>query len=135
MSILTDSVIWQDLQKHFSAVADLQMRDMFNDDPKRFDKFSLSFNDILFDYSKNRISDKTLPLLFKLARNRKLDESINAMFSGENINHTENRAVLHIALRNRSNHPIMVNGHNINADVNRVLAKMRIFCNAIHSGS
>jgi len=135
MSTLTDSVIWKDLQKHFSDIADLQMRDMFNADPKRFDKFSLSFNDILFDYSKNRISDKTLPLLFKLARHRKLDESIKAMFSGENINKTENRAVLHSALRNRSNRPIMVNGHDINADVNRVLAKMRIFCNAIHSGS
>ena len=134
MSSITDSVIWQDLQKHFSEVNNLQMRDMFNDDPHRFDKFSLRFNDILFDYSKNRITDKTLPLLFKLARQRKLEAKIEAMFAGEKINRTEQRAVLHIALRNRSNRPIMVDGRDVNVDVNKVLDKMRDFCDAVHSG-
>jgi glucose-6-phosphate isomerase len=135
MSSLTDSNTWQDLQNHFNDIADLQMRDMFADDPERFDKFSLCFKDILFDYSKNRITGQTLPLLFKLARERKLAEKIEAMFTGDKINQTENRAVLHIALRNRSNRPIMVNGQDVNADVNRVLAKMRVFCDAVHSGS
>ncbi len=135
MSSLTDSIIWHDLQNHFFDVADLQMRDMFDDDPNRFDKFSLCFNDILFDYSKNRITEQTLPLLFKLARERKLAKKIEAMFSGEKINQTENRAVLHIALRNRSDRPIVVNGQDVNVDVNRVLAKMRVFCDAVHSGS
>ena len=135
MSALTDSVIWHDLQNHFSEIADLQMRDMFDDDPHRFDKFSLCFNDILFDYSKNRITDKTLPLLFELARHRKLGAKIEAMFAGDIINPTEHRAVLHVALRNRSNRPILVNGHDVNIDVNQVLTKMRNFCDAIHSGS
>jgi len=135
MSSLTDSAIWHELQNHFTEVADIQMRDMFDNDPGRFDKFSLHFNDILFDYSKNRITDKTLPLLFKLARQRKLEEKIGAMFSGEEINQTEQRAVLHVALRNRSSRPIMVNGRDVNVDVNQVLAKMRVFCDAVHSGS
>ena len=135
MSSLTDSNTWHDLQNHFSEVADLQMRDMFADDPERFDKFSLCFKDILFDYSKSRITEQTLPLLFKLAKERKLDKQIEAMFAGDKINQTENRAVLHIALRNRSNRPIMVNSQDVNADVNRVLAKMRVFCDAVHSGS
>ncbi len=135
MSSLTDSVIWHDLQNHFSEVADLQMRDMFAEDSHRFDKFSLCFNDILFDYSKNRITEKTLSLLFKLARERKLDTKIEAMFAGEKINQTENRAVLHVALRNRSHRPILVDGHDVNVDVDQVLDKMRGFCDAVHTGS
>ncbi len=135
MSSLTDSVIWHDLQNHFSEVADLQMRDMFVEDSHRFDKFSLCFNDILFDYSKNRITEKTLSLLFKLARERKLDTKIEAMFAGEKINQTENRAVLHVALRNRSHRPILVDGHDVNVDVDQVLDKMRGFCDAVHTGS
>jgi len=135
MSSLTDSEIWHDLQNHFTEVVDLQMRDMFKDDPRRFDKFSLRFNDILFDYSKNRITEKTLPLLFELAKQRKLDVKIKAMFAGEKINQTEQRAVLHVALRNRSNRPIMVDGNDVNVDVNHVLDKMRVFCDAVHTGS
>jgi len=135
MSTLTDSIIWHDLQNHFNDIADVQMRDLFDDDPKRFDKFSICFNDILFDFSKNRMTEKTLSLLFQLARERKLDKKIEAMFTGEKINQTENRAVLHIALRNRSNGPIRVNGQDINTDVNQVLDKMRVFCDAVHSGS
>jgi glucose-6-phosphate isomerase len=134
MSSLTDSSIWHELQHHFHEVAELQMRDLFAADPQRFDKFSLCFNDILFDYSKNRITDKTLPLLFALAKQRKLDDKIKAMFAGEKINQSEQRAVLHVALRNRSQHSIMVNGRDVNADVNQVLDKIRGFCDAVHSG-
>ena len=134
MSLLTDSVSWQALEKHFNEVKDLQMRDLFEADPHRFDKFSLHFNDILFDFSKNRITDKTLPLLFELARESKIAEKIEAMFSGEVINQSEQRAVLHIALRNRSQRPIFVNGRDVNSDVNQVLEKMRVFCDAVHSG-
>ncbi len=134
MSSLTDSSIWHELQHHFHEVAELQMRDLFAADPQRFDKFSLCFNDILFDYSKNRITDKTLPLLFALAKQRKLDDKIKAMFAGEKINQSEQRAVLHVALRNRSQHSIMVNGRDVNADVNQVLDKIRDFCDAVHSG-
>ncbi len=134
MSLLTDSSIWHELQHHFHEVAELQMRDLFAADPQRFDKFSLCFNDILFDYSKNRITDKTLPLLFALAKQRKLDDKIKAMFAGEKINQSEQRAVLHVALRNRSQHSIMVNGRDVNADVNQVLDKIRDFCDAVHSG-
>ena len=135
MSSLTNSEIWHKLQNHFDEVSNLQMRDMFNDDPHRFDKYSLQFNDILFDYSKNRITEQTLPLLFKLARHTNLESKIKAMFNGDEINQTEQRAVLHIALRNRSNRPIMVNGRDVTPDVNKVLDKMRDFCDAVHSGS
>jgi len=135
MSPLTDSEIWHQLQNHFSEISDLQMRDMFDADAHRFDKFSLCFNNILFDYSKNRITEQTLPLLFKLARQRNLDSKIKSMFAGNKINQTEDRAVLHVALRNRSNRPIMVDGQDVNTDVNRVLDKMRSFCDSIHSGS
>jgi glucose-6-phosphate isomerase len=135
MSALTDSEIWHDLENHFKLVAELQMRDLFENDPHRFDKFTLKFNDILFDYSKNRITDQTLPLLFKLARHRQLESKIAAMFAGEKINKTEQRAVLHVALRNRGNRPILVDGRDVNSDVNQVLDKMRDFCDAVHSGS
>ena len=134
MSLLTDSVIWHDLQSHFNDISDIQMRDMFKDDPRRFAKFSLHFNDILFDFSKNRITEETLTLLFKLARERGLEEKIKAMFEGEKINQTEQRAVLHVALRNRSSRPIKVNGHDVKYDVNHILNKMRQFCDAVHSG-
>ena len=135
MSALTESTIWNDLQNHFNDISSLHMRDMFNDNPNRFDKYSLCFNDILFDYSKNRITDKTLPLLLKLARHQNLEKKIDAMFTGKKINQTEDRAVLHVALRNRNNRPIMVDGRDVNPDVNQVLDKMRGFCDAIHSGT
>jgi len=135
MSALTESTIWNDLQNHFNDISSLHMRDMFNDNPDRFDKYSLCFNDILFDYSKNRITDKTLPLLFQLARQQNLEKKIDAMFTGKKINQSEDRAVLHVALRNRNNRPIMVDGRDVNPDVNQVLDKIRNFCDAIHSGT
>ncbi len=135
MSALTQSPAWQALVAHRAEVDHLQMRALFANDAKRFDKFSLRFQAILFDYSKNRITDKTLPLLLDLARQAKLTETIAAMFTGEKINTTENRAVLHVALRNRSNRPILVDGQDVMPEVNRVLGKMRTFSEAVRSGA
>jgi glucose-6-phosphate isomerase len=134
MSSLSDSPAWKNLLDHYPKVVDLHMRDLFNNDPERFNKFSLQFNDILFDYSKNRITDQTLPLLMDLARQANLEDKIQAMFSGQKINQTEHRAVLHIALRNRSRRAIMVDGQDVNIEVNQVLRKIRGFCEDIHSG-
>jgi glucose-6-phosphate isomerase len=134
MSSLIHSKAWTALQDHYHHIKDDSMRDAFAQDPHRFSKFSVQFNDILFDYSKNRINEQTLPLLFNLARQQGLKEKIHAMFTGEKINTTENRAVLHIALRNRSNQPIYVDGKDVMPDVNRELVKMREFCHKVRSG-
>jgi glucose-6-phosphate isomerase len=134
MSALTESPAWKALETHHGKVAGLHMRDLFASDPKRFEKFSLIFEDILFDYSKNRITEKTMSLLIDLARQADLVEKIEAMFSGERINITEGRAVLHVALRNRANRPIQVDGQNVMPEVNRVLEKMRSFSEAVRSG-
>ncbi len=134
MSSLTYSPAWIALQKHHQEIHDLSMRESFNSDTERHNKFSLRFNDILFDYSKNRITDKTLPLLIDLARQVGLDAKINAMFSGEKINNTEHRAVLHTALRNRSNKPIFVDGQDVMPKINEVLAKIRNFSDRVRSG-
>jgi glucose-6-phosphate isomerase len=134
MSTLTESSAWQALIKHQRKMAGVHMRDLFASDPKRFERFSLQFEDILFDYSKNRITEETISLLLDLVRQAKLGEMIAAMFSGEKINVTENRAVLHLALRNRSNRPIYVDGQDVMPEVNRVLDKMRIFSEAVRTG-
>jgi glucose-6-phosphate isomerase len=126
---------WQTLALHRQEMEDVHMRDLFAQDPARFEKFSLHFGEILFDYSKNRITDKTMLLLFDLARQARLDEKIAAMFAGEKINRTEDRAVLHIALRNRTNRTIMVDGQNVMPDVNAVLAKIRRFSERVRSGA
>lgn len=117
-----------DLNKH-------SLKDLFAQDAERFEKFSVQFGDILVDYSKNRINDETKALLIQLARECKLDEAIKAMFSGEAINETEGRPVLHTALRNRSNRPVLVDGQDVMPQVNEVLAQMKAFCEQIHSGS
>src|SRR5690606_33635281 len=111
------------------------LRDLFRDDPDRFEKFSLTFGDIFFDYSKNRIDDTTKALLVQLARECQLEDAIRAMFGGEAINETENRAVLHTALRNQSNNPILVDGTDVMPGVHAVLNKMRDFSERIISGS
>ncbi|MDM8557057.1 glucose-6-phosphate isomerase [Desulfococcaceae bacterium HSG7] len=134
MSALTRSPAWKALAEHKTAIAQLHLRDMFAQDPERFAKFSLHLDDILFDYSKNRITDETITLLAELMRQTHLAENIEAMFSGAKINTTEERPVLHIALRNRSNLPIYVDGQDVMPDVNRVLAKMRSFSQAVRSG-
>ncbi len=135
MSHLEDSPAWRALAQHQREIADLTMRDLFEHDPQRFARFSLRFGDILFDYSKNRITETTLPLLFDLARQAGLAQRIDAMFSGQKINNTEGRAVLHVALRNRSNNPIYVDGQDVMPEVNAVLAKMRSFSESVRSGA
>jgi glucose-6-phosphate isomerase len=134
MSRLIDSPAWQALQNHRREMVDVHLRDLFAQDPQRFDRFSLQVGDILFDFSKNRITEKTLALLIDLARQANLTEKIEAMFRGEKINTTENRAVLHVALRNRSNRPILVDGQDVIPDVNRALSKIRTFSDLVRSG-
>ena len=126
---------WQALNEHYEEIAAVQMRDLFAHDPQRFARFSLRLGDILLDYSKNRITEETMSLLFDLARQANLAGKIEAMFSGEKINNTENRAVLHIALRNRSNRPIQVDGVDVMPDVNRVLNHMRAFTDEVRSSA
>ncbi len=135
MTTLTTSPAWQALARHRERMAGVHMRDLFAQDPQRFARFSLRFGDILFDYSKNRITDETMALLFDLARQAGLAEATEAMFTGQKINITEGRAVLHIALRNRANRPIYVDGVDVMPEVNRVLAKMRDFSEAVRSGA
>jgi glucose-6-phosphate isomerase len=121
-------------------MAEVHMRDLFAGDPQRFENFSLrlsgetSGGDILFDYSKNRVTQETMRLLCDLARQANLQSQIEAMFTGQRYNNTENRAVLHVALRNRSNRPILVDGKDVMPEVNAVLAKMRVFSEAVRSG-
>lgn len=126
---------WQELEAHKATMETVQMRDLFASDPARFERFSLHAGDLLLDFSKNRITDETLALLLRLAQESGLGEMIEAMFSGAKINNTEHRAVLHVALRNRSNRPIYVDGQDVMPEVNRVLAKMRDFSNRVRSGA
>lgn len=132
---LTQYQTWQKLCQHQQAIASTHMRDLFENDANRFNKFSLKFADLLFDYSKHRINDETLPLLMQLAREAKIENWRDRMFAGEKINITENRAVLHTALRNRANTPVMVDGHDVMPDVNAVLAQMRKFSDCVRNGS
>ena len=129
-----DLPAWQALQAHQRAIADVHMRDLFASDPQRFARFSRTIDGILFDYSKNRITGETMALLVDLARQAGLAEKIEAMFTGQKYNNTENRAVLHVALRNRSNRPILVDGKDVMPEVNAVLAQMRVFSEAVRSG-
>lgn len=134
MSSVTDFPSWQALVRHHTEIADLHMRDLFTAGPDRFRAFTLTLGDLLVDYSKNRITGETMGLLMALARDARVEEWRDRMFRGESINVTENRAVLHVALRNRSNRPIMVAGRNVMPDVNRVLAQMRTFTEDVRSG-
>ncbi|MBN2568291.1 MAG: glucose-6-phosphate isomerase [Deltaproteobacteria bacterium] len=134
MSVLTDLPAWKALKEHQREVAGLHMRDLFAREPNRFERFSLRFEDILFDYSKNLITEKTISLLMALARETNLAAKMEAMFSGEKINVTEGRAVLHVALRNRSQRPILLDGRDVMPGVNRVLTKMRDFSERVRNG-
>ncbi len=134
MSSLTQSPAWTALVRHHKTIASKHIRDMFAEDPHRFEKFSLRIGDILLDYSKNRITKETMSLLFGLARQAGLEQWRDRMVQGEKINVTENRAVLHIALRNRSNRPIVVDGKDVMPEVNAVLMHMKAFSNAVRSG-
>jgi len=134
MPALTTSSTWLALQTHQGEIAATHMRDMFETDPARFEKFNVEFNEILFDYSKNRITEETISLLLALAEEAELKTKIDAAFSGEKINNTEDRPVLHTALRNRSNHPVVVDGEDVMPAVNAVLDKMRTFVGSVRSG-
>ncbi len=134
MSSLTSSTAWTALKTHHDETKNILLRDSFNADSNRHAKFSIRFNDILFDYSKNRITDQTLPLLIDLAKHAGLDAKIKAMFCGAKINNTEHRSVLHTALRNRSNQPVYVDGQDVMPQINSVLAQMRAFSTRVRSG-
>lgn len=126
---------WQALQKHYDEMKDVSIADLFAKDADRFSQFSATFNDsMLVDFSKNRITAETLSLLQDLAKETDLASAIQSMFAGEKINRTEDRAVLHVALRNRSNTPIIVDGKDVMPEVNAVLEKMKAFSEAIISG-
>ncbi len=134
MSKLIHSQAWRALADHQRDLADIHMQDLFGRDPGRFERFSLWLDDILIDFSKNRITEKTLFLLIDLAYQANLAQAIESMFTGQKINTTEERAVLHIALRNRSDRPIYVDGQDVMPAVNRVLGKMRRFSEGVRSG-
>ncbi len=134
MSKLTQSPAWQALKAHHAEIETQHIRRMFRDDPARFGKFSLQLGDLLFDYSKNRITDKTITLLAALAEQAGLPAAIERMFGGEKINFTEHRAALHTALRNRSSHSVYVDGKDVMPEVRRVLGLMRRFSEAVRGG-
>ena len=130
----TLSRTWSKLEEHHRKIKDVNMKDLFLSDPERFNKFHIRFKEILVDYSKNRITDETLSLLLELAEEAGVRTAIKNMFSGEKINETENRSVLHVALRNRNNSPIYVDGQDVMPQVNAVLQKMEGFSKKIRSG-
>ncbi len=130
----TTTPSWQALQEHHAEMKSVHMEDLFATDAERFNKFSLGLPDIVFDYSKNIISEKTVKLLLGLAVDCKLGDAIEAMFSGEKINETEKRAVLHTALRNFSGKPVITDGKDVMPDVKAVLTQMKDFCEKLHSG-
>ncbi len=130
----TETQAWKRLESHYIQMRERHLESLFASDENRFADFSLQFEDILIDYSKNIITEETMTLLHELAEEMGVKDAIQQMFGGAKINQTENRAVLHIALRNRSNRPIQVDGENIMPAVNRVLAQMEAFSNKIISG-
>lgn len=130
----TTTKAWQQLQQHAAGMKQVHMRKLFADDAQRFEKFSLRFEDILFDYSKNLITEETRALLLELARECQVEAAIKAMLGAEKINATENRAVLHTALRNTGGTPVMLDGQDVMSDVNEVLKKMEQYCKKIHTG-
>lgn len=134
MSKLTQSTAWQALSEHYATIEPLHMRELFLQDAARFDKFTIKVGTLMLDYSKNRITDQTLQLLVALAEQAGLSDYIERQFNGEKINITEERAVLHTALRNRSDQPVMVDGINVMPDIHRVLAQMRVFSDKVRSG-
>jgi len=130
----TQTSSWKKLAAHYEKMKKVHMRTLFKEDPERFEKFHILFDEILFDYSKNIITEETMKLLFELANECRLKDSIELMFTGDKINETEKRAVLHIALRNRTNTPIYVDGEDVMPKVNRVLEQMKKFSTDVISG-
>lgn len=128
------SKAWKKLESHYKHFRKVEMKDLFAIDEDRTKKFSVNLDAMYLDFSKNRINERTMKLLMNLARECKLDEKIKAMFKGDKINVTEKRPVLHIALRNRANKPIYVDGKNVMPQINEVLAKMKKFSDAVRFG-
>lgn len=135
MAELTSSSAWKALEAHYTLMEKVHMKELFNEDPDRFKKLSMSFEDILLDYSKNRITEDTMDLLYKLAEQQGVKAKAHAMFSGEKINATEDRAVLHVALRNQSNTPIYVDGEDVMPEVNKTLSRIKVFTEQVRSGA
>ena len=135
MSKLINSPEWNAVKIHHKEISgNFCMKDAFAKDDQRFAKFSINSEDILFDFSKNLINEETIPLLISLAERAQLREKTEAMFSGSIINTTEKRAVLHTALRNRSNKPVYFRGQDVMPEINKVLNKMRDFTELVRSG-
>jgi glucose-6-phosphate isomerase len=134
MGDVSTTPAYQALQCHFDATKDMLMKDQFAGDPERFTKFSMQFEEILLDYSKNRVSEVTLDLLYKLAEQQDVLGLAKKMYSGEKINNTEGRAVLHVALRNQSNTPIFVDGEDVMPAVNETLSRIKVFTESIRNG-
>ena len=132
MSTLTQSPAWLALQAHQPIMAQQHLRELFKQDSHRFNKFSLLFNDILLDYAKQPVNEKTINLLLALARQQRLENSMSRMFSGEKINNTEHRAALHIALR--AEHAVIVDGVDVIPEVKQVLQQMARFSDAVRNG-
>lgn len=130
----TTTEAWKKLENYFAGFKGTQIKTLFEKDPERFQKYSQTFEDILVDFSKNRVDEKAFDLLFELANECGLKEAMESMFKGEKINATEDRAVLHVALRNRSNSPVLVDGKDVMPEVNEVLAQMKAFSERIISG-
>jgi len=135
MSTLTQSTTWKALEEHFKEIRQSHMRDMFAEDPQRFDKFSLKLNDILFDYSKNIINSQTMEQLYNLADECEIGLWIRRMFDGEPINQSENRAVLHTALRNKSEQPVLVDGEDVMPAVREEQERVKNLAEAIRTRS
>jgi glucose-6-phosphate isomerase len=134
MKMIDETTEWKSLVKHYSEISQVHLKTLFKEDKRRVEKYWVEAGDIMLDYSKNKITDQTLNLLLKFPEIVNLKQATEDMFSGKPINLTEKRSVLHIALRNRRNTPIMVNGLNVMLDVNKVLMKMREFSIAIRTG-
>ncbi len=130
----TTTTAWHNLQQHFGATNTIQMTEMFAADANRYQQMHIEHEQLLFDYSKNRITAETINLLIQLANECKLPDAIKAMYNGDAINVTEGRAVLHTALRKNADATVMLNGKNIMEDINAVKEQMKAFCNKIHNG-
>ncbi|MBX2877520.1 MAG: glucose-6-phosphate isomerase [Saprospiraceae bacterium] len=131
----TATSAWSALENHFSAIGKTEMKTLFAENPSRFADFSIQFEDLLLDYSKNRITQETLDLLIQLAEETDLPANIKALFAGDRINETENRAVFHMALRNQGGAPMEVDGQDVMPAVKNVLAKMKAFTTQLHGGA
>ncbi len=130
----TTTLAWQKLQDHYNELKSIQLKELFIEDKDRFQKFTLTASDILWDYSKNIITDKTIELLLQLADECELQSAIESMFNGEKINETEGRAVLHTALRNFSPKPVMFDGKDVMPGIQQVREQMQAFCKKVHNG-